>query len=331
MALDFDPDGPASGGLFGLPHSPSDARVVVLPVPVEVTTSSAGGTALAPPVVLEASWQVDLCDLQTGEPWRDGIAMDRAPRWMNDANAPTRAMANTARDGDAQALAAINAFGARVNDAVHAWTGGQLDAGRIPAILGGDHSVPLGAFRAAIARNPGIGILHVDAHADLREAYEGFTYSHASIFFNALQHDALGPLVQVGIRDVGTREMQLAASDARVHLWSDFELTRCTESGESFRALCKRIIAPLPPTVWVSWDIDGLDPTLCPGTGTPVPGGLMWRQAMTLLEVLGQSGRRIIGFDLCEVGNGDWDANVGARLLYKLSGWAIASQREASS
>ena len=331
MALEFDPDGPASGGLFGLPHTVEQARVVVLPVPVEVTTSSAGGTSKAPPAVLEASWQVDLCDMQTGEPWRDGIVMVDAPEWMGDEDAACGFLADAARDGDTAARDRINAFGARVADAVAEWTGEQLDAGRIPGILGGDHSVPLGAFRAAVARHPGMGILHVDAHADLRDAYEGFTYSHASIFFNALKLEDLGPLVQVGIRDVGTAEVALARSEPRVHTFDDFQLTRHTQEGGSFRALCERIVEPLPAEVWVSWDIDGMDPTLCPVTGTPVPGGLTWREALTLLEVLGQSGRRIIGFDLCEVGDGTWDANVGARLLYKLSGWAIASQRETAS
>ena len=97
--------------------------------------------------------------------------------------------------------------------------------------------------------------------------------------------------------------------------------------GRPFSALVEEILAPLPPNVWISFDIDGLDPALCPATGTPVPGGLSWREASVLLAALGQSGRRIVGFDLSEVGPEPWDANVAARLLYKLSGWAIASQR----
>lgn len=328
MDLGFDPDGPASSGLFGLPHSVDQAKVVVLPVPVECTTSSAGGTAAGPAAVLEASWQVDLCDPQTGDPWREGMALAEAPAGLAEEDAACRDLSEAARDGDIAALARINDLGHRVASEVEAWTGAQLDAGRIPAILGGDHSVPLGAFRAAVARHPGLGILHVDAHADLREAYEGFTYSHASIFFNALALPGIAALVQVGIRDYGTRELKLATEEPRVHQWTDHALAAEADQGGSFRALCERIVAPLPDVVWISWDIDGLDPALCPGTGTPVPGGLSWREAMTLLEVLGQSGRTIVGFDLCEVGPGSWDANVGARLLYKLSGWAIASQRE---
>lgn len=302
--------------------------MVVLPVPVECTTSSAGGTSGGPEAILEASWQVDLCDPQTGEPWRAGIALVDVPEGIAKEDAACRDLAEAARQGDLAARARIDALGARVAAITEAWTGEQLDAGRIPAILGGDHSVPLGAFRAAVARHPGLGILHVDAHADLREAYEGFTYSHASIFFHALQLEQLAALVQVGIRDYGTRELALARAEPRVHQWTDHDVARHTHAGGSFRALCEAIVAPLPDRVWVSWDIDGFDPALCPGTGTPVPGGLSWREAMTLLEVLGQSGRTLVGFDLCEVGPGSWDANVGARLLYKLSGWAIATQRE---
>jgi agmatinase len=82
----------------------------------------------------------------------------------------------------------------------------------------------------------------------------------------------------------------------------------------------------LPKTLWISFDVDGLDPSLCPGTGTPVPGGLSWHEAITLLELVASTGRRVVGFDLCEVGTSPWDANVGARLLYTLCGLAVMSQ-----
>lgn len=325
MASDFDPDGPASGGLFGLPHTPDTARVRVLPVPVEATTSSGGGTSRAWEPILRASWQVDLCDPQTGDPYRAGIAMEPLDPEFERLDQSARAVVEQARSGDAVALATVDAAGARTADKVQAWTETVFQAGQIPAILGGDHSVPLGAFRAATARHPGLGILHIDAHFDLRDAYEGFTYSHASIFFNALGLDGLSTLVQVGLRDYGARELRLAQDDPRVHAWTDQAIADHLHEGRSFRALCEAIIAPLPPVVWISFDIDGLDPSLCPHTGTPVPGGLGWRETLTLLETLGRSGRTIVGFDLCEVGDDPWDANVGARVLYKLAGWAIAT------
>lgn len=331
LSYEIDPDAPADeGGLFGLPHPPDDASVVVLPVPFEPTASSGHGTADAPPAVLEASYQVDLSDPETGEPWRQGIALaDEAP-WMRDLNERCLALAARAREGDEEALAQVNAASDRVTDHVEAFTAAVLDDGRIPGILGGDHSVPLGAFRAATARYPGMGILHVDAHADLRVAYEGFTQSHASIFYNALQLPGLEALVQVGLRDLGRKERALAAADDRVHWFTEQTLMAHEHSGRGFGELADAIVGCLPKHVWISFDIDGLDPALCPGTGTPVPGGLSWREAMGLLSALGRSGRHIVGFDLCEVGSSSWDANVGARLLYKLSGWALASQSEAS-
>jgi agmatinase len=328
--LVFDPDAPGSGNLFGLPHTASQAGVFVLPVPIEATTSSAGGTSGAPEAVLTASHQVDLSDPEAGEPWRAGIAMDSAPEWLVAAGRDAINDAERAREGDEDALARVNALGDRIADFVEGWTTKRLQEGQIPAILGGDHSVPLGAIRAAVAQHPGLGILHIDAHADLREAYEGFRHSHASIFYNVLQLKGIDQLVQVGLRDVGRQERSLADADPRVHWWTDGDIGHTLHQGGAFAEMAVEMIAPLPERVWISFDVDGLDPSLCPGTGTPVPGGLSWREAMTLLRTIGTSGRQIVGFDLCEVGVSAWDANVGARLLYKLSGWALATKPEAS-
>ena len=254
----------------------------------------------------------------------------RKPAWLTELAGSALADAERARGADAAALARVNEACRRVAEHVQAWTAGVLDRGQIPGVLGGDHSVPLGAFRAAVERYPGLGVLHIDAHADLRQAYEGFEQSHASIFFNALQLDGLSTLVQVGLRDLGASERALAAADPRVQWWTDAKIADELHNGRPFAELVARMIAPLPERVWISLDVDGLDPSLCPGTGTPVPGGLSWREAMTLLRALGTSGRHIVGFDLCEVGPSAWDANVGARLLYKLSGWALSTRRQVS-
>ena len=143
--------------------------------------------------------------------------------------------------------------------------------------------------------------------------------------------ESIARLVQVGVRDLGEREYDRIHSDPRISCNFDRDLHQLS---------WEVVLAPLPPTVWVSWDIDGLDPSLCPNTGTPVPGGLQWDQAMTLIAALVESGRKIVGFDLCEVSPGrasdgeldlsrlgeSWDAAVGARLLYRLGGWALRSQ-----
>jgi agmatinase len=334
MPYDFDPDAPASGdeGLFGLPDDP-DAAVVVIPVPWEPTTSFRKGTARAPEAILEASHQVDLHDLDTGDPWEHGIRMEavdpRLVAWNAEATSLAQPIieAGGADATTAVALAEVNRLGAEVNAVVAARVAEHLDAGRIPAVLGGDHSVPFGAFEAALVRHPDLGILHIDAHADLREAYEDFTWSHASIFFNALTRLPLQRVVQVGLRDVGLAEHRMS-EDPRVHWVTDRALSEARAAGATWASQCERILAPLPETVWISWDIDGLDPALCPATGTPVPGGLAWWQAMTLLSALSASGRRIVGFDLCEVAGEAWDANVGARLLYKLAGHALRTHAD---
>ena len=139
--------------------------------------------------------------------------------------------------------------------------------------VGGDHSVPLGLMRVMAERYPGVGVLHIDAHADLRKAYEGFTYSHASIMYNALQEaPGIGALVQVGIRDFCDEELETARADKRVVQFPDHELAAAGFAGETWQQVCNRIVETLPKQVYVSFDIDGLSPGNCPHTGTPVPG-----------------------------------------------------------
>lgn len=336
---EFDPDAPADGegGLFGLPHSLDEAAVVVVPVPFEATTSYRRGTGSAPPAILEASRQVDLHDLETGDPWKHGIAMcpvdPRIAELGTSVEADALAVIDAAGvDPDVPELVAAaertNQAGTALNAIVEEHTARWLDAGRIVGILGGDHSVPFGAIKDAAERHPGLGVLHVDAHADLREAFEGFEWSHASIFHNVLTRiPEVGPISQVGLRDVGTREAAFAETEPRCHWFTDAALAEGLADGRSWHQLCDAILAPLPQKVWISIDIDGLQPALCPSTGTPVPGGLDWHQITRLLARLSASGRQIVGFDLVEVNaETEWDAIVGARLLYKLAGHALLAR-----
>ena len=323
----FDPDAPAEhDGLFGLPHARHDARVLVVPVPMDATTSFGQGTAHAPSAVLTASHQVDLSLPEFGDPWRAGIAMDAAPPGVESDCALAAANAPLARKGDTGALHRVNAASERIAHALYEWTNGVLTSRQIPAVLGGDHSVPLGAIRAAASHQPGLGILHIDAHADLREAYEGFEQSHASIMYNVLQDTNVANILQIGLRDVGQREREFAEREERLRWLTDAEIRRRTHRGEPMSEILLDGLQHLPETLWISFDVDGLDPSLCPGTGTPVPGGLSWHEAITLLELVASTGRRVVGFDLCEVGTSPWDANVGARLLYTLCGLAVMSQ-----
>jgi agmatinase len=340
LPQNFDPDAAAGAesGIYGLPFAPEDSKVIVLPVPYEATTSYGGGTSKGPAAVFEASKQVDLFDHETGRPYAAGIAMLDIPkkvaRWNNDA----KKLAATVIDkggvvdrATRNAAAKVNEYGERVNEWVYEQTASLLAEDKFVATLGGDHSVPFGAIQAHAEKYPGLGILHLDAHADLRDAYEGFTWSHASIFNNVMRKlDGVGKLVQVGLRDLGQAERQMIdSSNGRIVAFYDAELAARKEEGTPFARIADEIVAALPNDVYLSWDIDGLDPTLCPGTGTPVPGGLSWNEAIGLLRAIQRSGKRIVGLDLCEVSPGEteWDANVGARLLYKMIGYALLTNQ----
>ncbi|HEY8713384.1 MAG TPA: agmatinase family protein [Thermoanaerobaculia bacterium] len=335
----FDPDAAATGasGIYGLPFTPDAARVVVVPVPFEATTSYGGGTSRGPAAVLEASKQVDLFDRDTGRPYAAGIAMLDIPKKIERWNRQGKTIAalvierGGAVDKKTRSAAEkVNAISEKMNEWVYTTTRSLLDDNRMPVILGGDHSVPFGAMRAYAERYPDMGILHLDAHADLRDAYEGFTWSHASIFHNVITRlPNVSRLVQVGVRDLGQAESRMIEkSKGRIVTFFDPDLAVAKEEGTPFARIADDIVAKLPDDVYLSWDIDGLDPTLCPGTGTPVPGGLSWNEAIGLLRAIKRAGKRIIGLDLCEVSPGDteWDANVGARLLYKMIGFALLTQ-----
>jgi agmatinase len=340
LPADFDPDAaaPAESGMYGLPFAAADSKVIVVPVPFEATTSYGGGTSGGPAAVLEASKQVDLYDHETGRPYAAGIAMLDIPkkivRWNEQAKtlaAPVIEKGGPVDRKTRTAVEKVNAISEQVNAWVYDTTRALLDDGKMPVVLGGDHAVPFGAIQAYAERYPGLGILHLDAHADLREAYEGFTWSHASIFHNVMTRlDAVGKLVQVGVRDLGQAESAMIRdSDGRIVTFFDSDLAVRKDEGVPFAHIAAEVVRMLPDDVYLSWDIDGLDPTLCPGTGTPVPGGLSWNEAIALLRALRKSGKRIVGLDLCEVSPGEteWDANVGARLLYKMIGFALLTQQ----
>jgi agmatinase len=344
----FDPGAAArpDSGLFGLDDSVETARVVILPVPFDATTSYRRGTAGGPAAIARASHQVDLFDVQTGRPYEAGIHMLPEDPRVHAWNAEARAAADPIIEAggiDAAGAAAepglrrVNAIQAELEAWVATTVGRLLDAGKLVGVLGGDHSVPLGAIKEYARRHPALGILHIDAHADLRRAYEGFTQSHASIMYNVVQALPQQRLVQVGLRDVCEEERDLiAASGGRIRAFFDAELAEQSDLGVPWAEQCARIVGELPAEVYVSFDIDGLEPALCPHTGTPVPGGLRWHQALGLLYALVRSGRRIVGFDLNEVApspdpQDEWDANVGARLLYKLIGFALLPAAAAGS
>jgi len=339
----FDPSGPAMhDGIFGLPTTLDESRVVLVPVPWEATVSYGSGTADGPAAILKASRQVDLLDRETGRPYRDGIAMLPIPQdvraWSDEARTKALPVIEAGGPGDDPALRRaaeeVNALCERMNAWVYDQVRRWLDRDRLVGVVGGDHSVPFGAIRAVAEKHPGLGVLHFDAHADLRQAYEGLKWSHASIMYNVLHElPQVARLVQVGVRDFGEDEEALMRDQPdRVRTYFDPDLRTKLFDGESWHRLALRMAADLPRDVFVSFDVDGLDPALCPHTGTPVLGGLSFPEATAVFRALVETGRRIVGFDLVEVapdpdGRSEWDGNVGARVLYKEIGYALISQR----
>ena len=315
--MTFDPNAAASpdSGIFGLDDTPEAAGVVLVPAPFEATTSYGGGTSQGPAAILRASRQVDLFDVETGKPYEAGICMLPAPSFPQPAGREPASVNPVSRQ--------VNAW---VRDTCIKW----LSHGKIVGTIGGDHSISFGAIAAHAERYPGLGVLHFDAHADLRHAYEGFEHSHASIMDNVVRRTKIDRLVQVGIRDLCEEEHRaIAGSKGRIVAFYDAELAQSRFAGETWAQQCARIVAALPGLVYVSFDIDGLDPALCPHTGTKVPGGLSFQMATSLIGAVVKSGRKLVGFDLTEVApatdGSEWDENVGARILYKLIGWSVKS------
>jgi agmatinase len=332
----FVPDNQSNpdAGVYGIPCTEEEAKAIIIPIPWEATTSYGNGAGEGPAAIYDASMQQDLYQLDLKDVWRQGIYMREADPVIETENTKYKAIAQSIIKGECgdreSSVASVNAASERINKLVEEQVTDVYNKGKLPVVLGGDHSVPYGAFVATGKHHGDFGILHFDAHADLRKAYMGFKYSHASIMNNALEIPQLLKLVQVGIRDFGYGEMEIIDNDDRLYTYFDKELKSWLNDGVTWNKIAQSIVEALPSKVWISFDIDGLDPALCPNTGTPVVGGLSFDQADTLIKLLAKSGKTIVGCDLNEVapdpeGRNDWDANVGMRLLYRMIGWTLHS------
>ena len=339
----FDPNGPSNpkNNIFGLPFKEEESRLIIQPVPWEVTVSYGEGTARAAEHVFHASMQVDLLDAETGDAWRKGIYMRQPDKKILMKSDYLRKEAelyiNFTSKGEimeknsfmCKSLKEINEGSVLLNNWVFEQTRSLLNGGKVVALLGGDHSTPLGYFKAIAEQYGDFGILQIDAHCDLRKCYENFDYSHASVMYNALQETPqLKRLVQVGVRDYCLEESDyIRNSNYRVIPYFDKDIKERIFEGQTWKQITAEIVNHLPDKVYISFDVDGLDPRLCPHTGTPVPGGLETEQVYYLIRQIIRSGRKFIGFDLVEIGiaEREWDSNVGARILWKLCNLLIAN------
>lgn len=338
----FDPNsvGNPNNNIFGLPFSEEEARLVILPIPWEVTVSFGSGTARATEQIMRASLQVDLFDPDVPNGWKEGFYMRDTDKKILLKSDYLRKEAELYIDyisnGDiveknqfmCKTLREVNEGSHFLNNWVYQQTKALLERGKLVALLGGDHSTPLGFFKAISEKHGDFGILQIDAHCDLRQGYEGFVYSHASVMYNALNEiPQLKKLVQVGIRDYSEGEWEyIQANEDRIKTYFDRDIRWRQYEGETFRSIVDEIIEQLPQKVYISFDIDGLDPKLAPNTGTPVQGGFETEQVFYIFHKLRASGKHIIGFDLNEVSTSEtgWDANVGARVLFKMCNLLVA-------
>jgi agmatinase len=340
----YDPNsvGNPNNNIFGLPTEEEDSLLVIVPVPWEVTVSYGAGTARAPEAIFRASLQVDLFDSEMNHAWKKGYYMRPSDRKILMKSDYLRKEAELYIDyiskGEdvaanhfmSKTLKEVNEGGLYMNSWVYDQTKSLMEKGKLVATLGGDHSTPLGYFKAIAEKHGDFGILQIDSHCDLREAYEGFVYSHASIMYNALKEiPELKKLVQVGVRDYSEGEFNyIQNSNGRVVTFFDKQIRHRMFEGETWKQVAEEIVENLPDKVFISFDIDGLDRKLCPFTGTPVPGGFEVEQVFYLFNKVIKSGRTLVGFDLNEVGIGgdtDWDANVGARVLFKMCNLLVTS------
>jgi agmatinase len=283
------------GGLKPEWTDPTRARFVVLPAPYDATTTFLKGTRLGPRAVISASQQVELWDEELErETFREGIA-----------TLPFPAIEDLPPE--------------RLPDALEELARPHLEAGRCLVTVGGEHSVSLGPIRAAARVSPDLTVLHIDAHADLREEYAGTRFGHGCVMRRVLE-DVCLPIVQVGIRSLSPEEAELVRA-GRVRTFFNH---RVRDMAASVGAILSAIATQ---GVYVSIDVDAFDPALVPGTGTPEPGGLGWWDMLALLRAVAAA-RRVVAFDVVEtlpIAGQAVSEFVAARLLYRFMGYVVAS------
>jgi agmatinase len=335
--MSFDPNGVgiANGNIFGFPVTEQEANIVIIPIPWDATASYGKGTSDGPKAILDASTQLDFYHPKLEKAYETKVFMTEISEEWKKINSELCISAIEYIDylengGKLEENANFQAVVAEINDAQNALKANLkekvlklIEQGKIPAVLGGEHSTPLGLIEAIDTLGKPFAVLQIDAHADLRKAYEGFEQSHASIMYNVLENcPNMERLVQVGIRDICQDEIDLIEnSKGRVKTFFDWDIKEDQFKGKNWAYIVERIIHFLPENVYISFDIDGLRPNLCPNTGTPVVGGFELEDINYLFFELVKAGKKIIAFDLNEVApgqNDDWDANVGARALWNL-------------
>lgn len=274
------------------------AAVAILPVPYDGTVSYRSGARGGPQAIIEASRYLELYEPDLDlEPALWGITT--LPALEPDASGPE---ANIVR----------------VEQAI----GSLADAGKLPVMLGGEHSLTIGAVRALAQRHPGLSVLQLDAHADMRDSYQGSRYSHASVMRRVREIIGNGSVVQAGVRSISSEEIQhiRGAGIPGVHFYAPGQYNN--------PAAIDELLLGLGEIVYVTVDLDALDPSIMPAVGTPEPGGLSWQETLHILQAVAKRSR-VIGFDVMELAPNEGPTHAAftaARLTYKLIGYTLAER-----
>ncbi len=268
-----------------------NAKFVVLQAPYEATTSFLTGTRDGPSAIIEASAQLEDYDLE--------LDTDISTAGIHTVPAL------------APVLRTPHAIVEQV-DRVVDWIAAE---GKIPALLGGEHTVTTGAVKALSRRHTDLSVLYLDAHGDLRDSYMGTGWGHASVARRLLD---VCPVVHAGVRSVSAEERSYIDEEALpVHYWPP---------NTGFDDYARAVVDALAANVYLSIDLDVLDPSIMAAVGTPEPDGMDWRQITYLLRMLGRE-RRIVGFDvveLCPRAGPPSCAYTAAKLVYKVMGYSLA-------
>ena len=296
MSLPFDYDQIAVGEFGGTTPSTTDfdgARVVIFPIPLDRTTSYVPGTRNGPHEILVASSHMELWDEETQTDVH-GIGIYTLP----EMDFPFAGMD--------EIVCEIRRVASEL-----------MTRGKFPVVLGGEHSITPAIVGAVAARHPGLSVLQLDAHADLRESYMGTPHNHACAMRRTVE---FGPLTQVGIRSLSPEEAA-AIPSLRTTIFYDYNMRDDPNWMD-------RVVDSLTDTVYITIDVDGFDPAIMPATGTPEPGGLSWHEALRLLRKVIER-RTVVGCDIVELS--PLPGNVAptflcAKLIYKILSYRFGSE-----
>lgn len=263
-------------------HGYDESQIIIVPVPYDATSTYIRGADKGPAAILDASPALEFYDIETGTE-------------VNKRGIHTLPPVDPGPDPSV------------LTDAVYMTVSGILDGKRFPVVIGGNHTVSIGAFRAASEAFAGLTILQLDAHSDLRPVYEGSHLNHACAAARAREY---APLVQVGIRSMAAEELPYVDGERIFYahrLWEDSSLYR-------------KALDLLSDNVWITVDLDVFDPSVMPSTGTPEPGGPDYRELLSFLRDVMEK-RNVVGFDVVELCPSETNKApdfMAAKLIYQM-------------